>query len=113
MKTLVQNIRHSFRLLWKNPGFTLVAILTLALGIGANTAIFSVLYASLLAPMPYPDADRLMMVWSKLNGRIEVSAGDYIEWKKQSKIFKIWSPGLEGVSILLLRSSPKWLGDGW
>ncbi len=96
MKTLVQNIRHSFRLLWKNPGFTLVAILTLALGIGANTAIFSVLYASLLAPMPYPDADRLMMVWSKLNGRIEVSAGDYIEWKKQSTAFQdmvAWTGG--------------------
>jgi putative ABC transport system permease protein len=96
MKTLVQNIRHSVRLLWKNPGFTLVAILTLALGIGANTAIFSVLYASLLAPMPYPDADRLMMVWSKLNGRIEVSAGDYIEWKKQSAAFEemvAWTGG--------------------
>jgi len=56
MKTTLQNIRHSFRLLSKNPGFALVAIITLALGIGANTAIFSVLYASLLArcriPMP-------------------------------------------------------------
>ena len=88
MTTIIQNVRYSFRLLWKNPGFTLVAIATLALGIGANTAIFSVLYASLLAPMPYPDADRLMMVWSKVEGRNAVSAGDYIEWKQQNKAFQ-------------------------
>ena len=88
MTTILQNVRYSFRLLWKNPGFTLVAIITLALGIGANTAIFSVLYASLLAPMPYPDADRLMMVWSKVDGRNAVSAGDYIEWKRQNKTFQ-------------------------
>jgi len=96
MKTILRNIRYSFRLLFKNPGFTLVAIITLALGIGANTAIFSVLYASLLAPMPYPDADRLMMVWSKVNGRNPVSAGDYFEWKKQNTAFQdlvAWTEG--------------------
>jgi len=96
MKTTLQNIRHSFRLLSKNPGFALVAIITLALGIGANTAIFSVLYASLLAPMPYLDANRLMMVWSKVNGRNAVSAGDYIEWKKQNTAFQdlvAWTGG--------------------
>jgi putative ABC transport system permease protein len=96
MKSLSQNIRHSFRMMWKNPGFTLVAIITLALGIGANTAIFSVLYASLLAPMPYPDADRLMMVWSKVEGRNEVSSGDYIEWKRQNTAFQnmvAWTSG--------------------
>src|SRR5258706_13153101 len=96
MKTTLQNIRHSFRLLSKNPGFTLVAILTLALGIGANTAIFSVLYASLLAPMPYPDADRLMMVWSKAEGRNAVSAGDYIEGKTQNRAFQGRVPWPEG-----------------
>lgn len=84
MKTILPNLRHSFRLLRKNPGFTLVAIITLALGIGANTAIFSVLYASLLAPLPYPDADRLMMVWSKVAFRESVSAGDFLDWKRQT-----------------------------
>jgi ABC-type antimicrobial peptide transport system permease subunit len=84
MKTVLQNARYSFRQLWKNPGFALVAIITLALGIGANTAIFSVLYASLLAPMPYPDSDRLVMLWSKVDSRNTVSAGDYIEWKGDS-----------------------------
>jgi putative ABC transport system permease protein len=96
MKTILQNARYSFRLLGKNPGFTLVAIATLALGIGANTAIFSVLYESLLAPMPYPDADRLVMVWSKIDGRNPVSAGDFIEWKRQNKTFQdllAWSGG--------------------
>jgi putative ABC transport system permease protein len=96
MKTILQNARYSFRLLWKNPAFSLVAIITLALGIGANTAIFSVLYASLLAPMPYPDADRLMMVWSRIDDRNVVSAGDFIEWKRQNKTFQdlvAWTGG--------------------
>lgn len=96
MKTWMQNVRFSFRLLRKNPGFTVVAIVTLALGIGANTAIFSVLYESLLAPMPYPDADRLMMVWSKPDGRNSVSAGDYLEWRRQSTSFQdlvAWTGG--------------------
>ena len=57
---------------------------------------FSVLYASLLAPMPYPDADRLMMVWSKIDDRNVVSAGDFIEWKRQTKTFQdmqAWTGG--------------------
>jgi putative ABC transport system permease protein len=96
MKTWMQNVRYSFRIMGKHPGFTLVAIITLALGIGANAAIFSVLYASLLAPLPYPDADRLVMVWSKINGRNVVSAGDFIEWKRQNTVFQdmvAWSEG--------------------
>jgi hypothetical protein len=80
MTAMVQHIRFTLRQLRKNPGFTAVAVITLALGIGANTAIFSVIYASLLAPMPYPDADRLVMVWSKIaQGRNSVSAGDYLD----------------------------------
>jgi putative ABC transport system permease protein len=89
MKTLLQNARYSFRLLRKNPGFTAVAAITLALGIGANTAIFSVIYAVLLAPMPYPEPDQLVMVWSKIQGNNNsVAAGDYLDWKRQNKTFQ-------------------------
>jgi predicted permease len=89
MKTLRQNARYSIRLLRKNPGFTLIAAITLALGIGANTAIFSVIYAVLLAPMPYPEPDQLVMVWSRIQGgNNSVAAGDFLDWKQQNKTFK-------------------------
>ena len=88
MKTLRQNARYSIRLLRKNPGFTLIAAITLALGIGANTAIFSVIYAVLLAPMPYPEPDQLVMVWSRVQGGNNVvAAGDFLDWKQQNKTF--------------------------
>lgn len=63
MHTLLQDVRFGLRLLTKNPGFAITAILTLALGIGATTAIFSVVYAALLQPLPYPQADRIVRVW--------------------------------------------------
>ncbi|HSY89789.1 MAG TPA: ABC transporter permease [Candidatus Binatus sp.] len=89
MRTLRQNARYSIRLLRKNPGFTLIAAVTLALGIGANTAIFSVIYAVLLAPMPYPEPDQLVMVWSHVQGSNNVvAAGDYLDWKQQNKAFQ-------------------------
>jgi len=66
MSKLWPNVRFSLRMLGKNPGFTAVAVLTLALGIGANTAIFSVVYAALLSPLPYPNSDQLVLVWSKI-----------------------------------------------
>ncbi len=89
MKTFLQNARYSFRLLRKNPGFSAVAAITLALGIGATTAIFSVIYAVLLAPMPYPNPEQLVMIWSKVQGQNNVvSAGDFLDWKRQSTVFQ-------------------------
>jgi putative ABC transport system permease protein len=89
MRTLWRDFRFGFRLLGKNKGLTAVAVLALALGIGPNTAIFSVLYATLLAPLPYPNPDQLVIVWSKIQGfRNGVSAGDFEDWRHQSKAFQ-------------------------
>jgi predicted permease len=103
MQTLWQDVRYGLRMLAKNPGFTAVAVLTLALGIGANTAIFSVVYAALLAPLPYPHPNQLVMVWSKFNGQEGgVSASDYLDWKRQNAVFQAlvaWSGGSFSLSV--------------
>jgi putative ABC transport system permease protein len=69
MSELLRDIRYGLRLLRKSAGFTSVSLLALALGIGATTAIFSLLYSVLLAPSPYVDGDRIMMVWSHQKGQ--------------------------------------------
>jgi predicted permease len=89
VKNFWRDIRFGFRLLMKNPGFALVAVLALALGIGANTAIYSIVYATLFEPMTYPHPEQLVMVWSKIQGdRNTVSAGDYLDWKNESSAFQ-------------------------
>jgi putative ABC transport system permease protein len=85
----LQNLRFGMRLLRRSPGFAAVAMATLAIGIGANTAIFSVIYAVLLAPMPYSNPDQLVMVWSHVrDGNNSVSAGDFLDWRRQNSTFQ-------------------------
>jgi len=88
MERFFADVRFGFRILRKNPGFAATAILTLALGIGANTAIFSVVYGALLAPLPMPHPDQLVMVWSNDNGKNIVSPGDFLDWREQNSVFQ-------------------------
>jgi predicted permease len=90
----MQDIRYALRMLVKTPGFSLVAIVTLALGIGANTGIFSLVSAVLLRPLPFPDSDRLVFVWDDVSvqtsGRYSITEptpADYVAWKEQSRSF--------------------------
>ncbi len=83
---LWRGLRFGFRLWRRNYGFAAVAALTLALGVGATTAIFSVIYATLFEALPYPDPDRIVVLWSKVNGgRNVISAGDFEDWQQQNK----------------------------
>ena len=89
MGNLVHHIRYALRMLRKHPGFAAVAVVALALGIGANTAIFSIIYATMFEPMPYYRPDRVVVVWSKIKDhRNEVSTADYLDWKEQSTAFQ-------------------------
>src|SRR5262245_53606795 len=90
MGGLLQDLRYGVRMLMKQPGFTLIAIFTLALGIGANTAIFSVINTVLLKPLPYPDSDRLVAVWEvrKNGARGSVSYPNFVDWRAQNSVFE-------------------------
>jgi putative ABC transport system permease protein len=92
MQTLLQDLRYGARMLVKKPAFTLTAILTLALGIGANTAIFTVINAALLRPLPYPDAERLVVVNTTMRREtVEVRATsypDFVDWRDQNTVFE-------------------------
>ncbi|PYJ33174.1 MAG: ABC transporter permease, partial [Verrucomicrobia bacterium] len=87
---MLNDIRFAFRQLVNNPAFSAIAILTLALGVGANTAIFSIVNAVLLRPLPYPDADRIMVL-NESSGPgqdYSVALPDYFDWQKDNTVFE-------------------------
>jgi len=92
MQGLIQDLRYGFRMLIKSPAVTLVAIIALTLGIGANTAIFSVVHAVLLRSLPYAEGDRLAIVWEnrqsgKGNAQNVINLGNFFDWKEQNSVF--------------------------
>ena len=99
---MLQDIRYSLRQILKSPAFTAVVVLTIALGIGANTAIFSVVDAVLLRPLPYKDSDQLVTILH--DGDHPVSPANYLDWRSQSHSFKAmgiaenWTPNLSGTA---------------
>lgn len=92
MKTLLQDLRYGVRVLLKSRGFALVAVVTLALGIGASTAAFSVVHAVLLRPLPFPEQERLFVAWKRDtttdNPFVELSVADFRDWQAQSRSFE-------------------------
>ena len=92
LSDLIQDLRYGFRMLWKNPGFTALAVIALALGIGANTAIFSVVNGLLLRPLPYADSERLAIIWTHSPGaNVEQdwpSPGQFSAVKSQTDVFE-------------------------
>ena len=107
LEQLVEDIRFGLRMLRKNPGFTIVAALTLALGIGANTYIFSMVDALLFRPMEFPDASKIVALWERLPtvsvDRNELSPANFLDWKAQNHVFDHiaaeawWDANLGGV----------------
>src|ERR1700738_3449938 len=89
LDTLARDLRYSLRTLTRNLGFTCVALLTIALGIGANTAMFSVVQGVLLAPLPFPQADRLIFLWQNRPGvpQLEASYPNFQDWERTSRSF--------------------------
>jgi hypothetical protein len=103
LERFAQNVRYGLRLIGRNPGFTAVVILTLALGIGANTAIFSVVNTIFLKPLPFPESDRMFLV-ARTNNRIggtNISMPIFLAWKEKSALFDALGMAWPGGTTIL------------
>src|ERR1700687_1751611 len=110
MKTIIQDLKYAFRGLAKNPGFTAMAIFTVALGVGANTAIFSVVKAVLLNQLPYRQPDRLGMVGETGSDSIRPITVDFTttyDWRARSHSFERMSLFRDWTSALVEQNSPE------
>jgi len=106
MESLLSDVRYAVRNLIKRPGFTAIAVITLALGVGANSAIFSTINALLIKPLPIPEQDRVIAIWDKAPSRgiehNEVAMANYLDWRTQNKSFehlaleRWWSTNITG-----------------
>jgi len=111
LETLWQDLRYGARMLMKKPGFTLVTVTTLALGLGANAAIFSFVNAVLLKPLPYPDPERIVSVWETRpgGGSNPISTLNFLDWERQNRCFQFLS-AITGDTVTLTGSdSPEQL----
>src|SRR5262249_62353921 len=92
MWSLFQDVRYGWRMLLKKPGYTIIAALALALGIGANSAIFSIINAILLKPLPFDDLDRIVALWERIPSQgvehNEASVANYLDWRGRSERFR-------------------------
>jgi putative ABC transport system permease protein len=109
IETLMQDVRYGARMMWKAPGFTVAASLTLALGIGANTAIFSVVNAVLIHSLPYAEAERLVTVWEKtrVNEQNQINIGNFLDWKEQNNVFTDMAAFVDARAILTGAGEPE------
>src|SRR4030081_537642 len=113
MSGIFQDLRYAVRQLRKSPGFTAVAVITLTLGIGANTAIFSIVNSVLIRPLPYVNANRLVMVWERQTGNEEIrnvtSPATFLNWKERNTVFEKLAACFNGSAVLTGGNTPEQL----
>ncbi len=108
MNKVLSDLRYTFRQLRRSPGLTAAVLLTFMLGIGVTTAVYTIVYDALLAPLPYPQPQQLVVLWSRVHGgRSPLSAADFLDWQRQSSAFQQLATWSEGSSNLATATEPE------